>query len=98
MKYTRVEYEKRFLLHKGLEKRGRILLKDLPGPVSPAGKASLVLCEIEADGLEELLSIRHTRATKSRKIPFFTGGSLCRTSRADLLRKFPRSREILVLD
>jgi CYTH domain-containing protein len=49
----------------------------------------LVLCETEADGLEELLSIQPPDYA-SREVtedPFFTGGNLCRTSRADLLRK-----------
>jgi CYTH domain-containing protein len=49
----------------------------------------LVLCETEADGLEELLSIQPPAYASHEvtKDPFFTGGNLCRTSRAELLRK-----------
>ena len=49
----------------------------------------LVLCETEAEGLEELLAIQPP-AYVSHKITedlFFTGGNLRRTSRSDLLRK-----------
>jgi CYTH domain-containing protein len=49
----------------------------------------LVLGEAEADGLEDLLSIQPL-AYASHEVTedlFFTGGNLCRTSRADLLRK-----------
>jgi CYTH domain-containing protein len=48
----------------------------------------LILCETEAEGLEELMSIEPPPYT-GREVtadPFFTGGNLCRTSRADLLR------------
>ncbi|HSS50759.1 MAG TPA: hypothetical protein VLX28_17610 [Thermoanaerobaculia bacterium] len=50
----------------------------------------LVLCETEADGLDELMAIQPP-AFASREVtedPFFTGGNLCRTSRAELLQKF----------
>jgi len=49
----------------------------------------LVLCETEADNLAELLAIRPPSYVSQEvtEDPFFTGGNLCRTSRADLLRK-----------
>ena len=49
----------------------------------------LVLCETEADGLEELLSIQPPDYVSHEvtEDPFFIGGNLCRTSRAELLRK-----------
>ncbi|MEA2602730.1 MAG: hypothetical protein QOF89_3722 [Acidobacteriota bacterium] len=49
----------------------------------------LVLCETEADGLEELMSIQAPAYTRREvtEDPFFTGGNLCRTTRAELLRK-----------
>ena len=49
----------------------------------------LVLCETEAEGLHELMRIEFpTFATREvTEDPFFTGGHLCRTTRADLLRK-----------
>jgi CYTH domain-containing protein len=49
----------------------------------------LVLCEAEAENLEELMSIQPP-AFVGREVtedPFFTGGNLCRTRRAELLRK-----------
>ena len=49
----------------------------------------LVLCETEAEGLDELMRIE-LPAFATREVtedPFFTGGNLCRTTRADLLRK-----------
>lgn len=49
----------------------------------------LVLCETEADGLAELMSAEPP-AYAEREVtedPFFTGGNLCRTTRADLLSK-----------
>ena len=51
--------------------------------------AGLVLCETEAEGLDELMLIEPP-AYAEREVtedPFFTGGNLCRTPRADLLRK-----------
>jgi CYTH domain-containing protein len=49
----------------------------------------LVLCEIEAEGLEELMSIQPPAYVRHEvtEDPFFTGGNLCRTTRAELLRK-----------
>lgn len=49
----------------------------------------LVLCETEADGFEDLMSSQPP-AFASREVtddPFFEGGNLCRTTRADLLSK-----------
>ncbi|MEP7338718.1 MAG: hypothetical protein ABI977_13355 [Acidobacteriota bacterium] len=49
----------------------------------------LVLCETEADGLEDLMSVQFP-AFATHEVTedsFFTGGNLCRTTRADLLRK-----------
>jgi len=49
----------------------------------------LILCEVEAEGLEELMSIQPPAYARHEvtEDPFFTGGNLCRTPRADLLRK-----------
>ncbi|HEX4966347.1 MAG TPA: hypothetical protein VF173_36400 [Thermoanaerobaculia bacterium] len=49
----------------------------------------LILCETEAEGLDELMSIQAPAYARHEvtEDPFFTGGSLCRTTRADLLRK-----------
>ena len=49
----------------------------------------LILCETEAEGLEELMSIEPPSFARPEvtEDPFFTGGNLCRTTRADLLRK-----------
>jgi len=49
----------------------------------------LVLCETEADVMEDLMSAQFpTFATHEvTEDPFFTGGNLCRTTRAELLRK-----------
>jgi CYTH domain-containing protein len=49
----------------------------------------LVLCETEADGIEELMSARPPAYAMHEvtEDPFFTGGNLCRATRADLLRK-----------
>jgi CYTH domain-containing protein len=49
----------------------------------------LVLCETEADGLEDLM-LAEAPAYAKREVtedPFFTGGNLCRTTRAELLLK-----------
>lgn len=49
----------------------------------------LVLCEAEAEGLEELMLIEFP-AFATHEVTddsFFTGATLCRTTRADLLRK-----------
>ena len=49
----------------------------------------LVLCETEADSLEELMEARPPEYAKQEvtEDPFFTGGLLCRAMRADLLGK-----------
>jgi CYTH domain-containing protein len=49
----------------------------------------LVLCELEAGGLEELMSAEPPSYVKCEvtEDAFFTGGNLCRTTRADLLDK-----------
>lgn len=49
----------------------------------------LVLCEVEATGLEELMEAEPPAYAKYEVTgdAFFTGGNLCRTTRADLLRK-----------
>jgi CYTH domain-containing protein len=49
----------------------------------------LVLCETEAEGLEELMLIEPPGYAKPEvtEDAFFTGGKLCRTSRTELLRK-----------
>ena len=57
--------------------------------------AGLVLCETEADGLAELMSVEPPPYVRCEvtEDPFFTGGNLCRTSRADLLRKLAAPAE-----
>jgi CYTH domain-containing protein len=49
----------------------------------------LVLCEIEAEGIEELMLAEPPAYAKYEvtEDAFFTGGNLCRTTRAELLRK-----------
>jgi CYTH domain-containing protein len=49
----------------------------------------LVLCETEAEGLEELMSVQAPAfvGPEVTEDPFFTGGNLCRTTRAELVRK-----------
>jgi CYTH domain-containing protein len=49
----------------------------------------LILCETEAEGLEELMSIQPPEWVMHEvtEDPFFTGGNLCRTTRSELLRK-----------
>lgn len=49
----------------------------------------LVLCETEAEGLEELMAIQPPPYVRCEvtEDPFFTGGNLCRTTRAELLRR-----------
>lgn len=49
----------------------------------------LILCETEAEGLEELMSIQAPKFARQEvtEDPFFTGGNLCRTKRAELVRK-----------
>lgn len=49
----------------------------------------LILCETEADSLEELMSVEPPAYAKPEvtQDPFFTGGNLCRTARAELIDK-----------
>lgn len=49
----------------------------------------LVLCETEGEGLEDLMSAEPPPYAKHEvtEDPFFTGGTLCRTTRANLLSK-----------
>ena len=49
----------------------------------------LVLCETEADGFEELMKAKPPQYTKQEvtEDEYFTGGNLCRTTRAELLGK-----------
>ena len=51
--------------------------------------AGLVLCEVEAGGIEELMSAEPPAYVKYEvtEDAFFTGGNLCRTTRAELQRK-----------
>ena len=55
--------------------------------------AGLVLCETEAEGIEDLMLIEPPAYANQEvtEDPFFTGGNLCRTTRADLLRKLSTS-------
>jgi CYTH domain-containing protein len=48
--------------------------------------SGLVLCETEADNLDELLSVQLPPYAQHEvtKVPFFAGGNLCRVSRSDL--------------
>jgi CYTH domain-containing protein len=65
--------------------RGRVFSVDvLEGELQ-----GLVLCETEAEGLDELMPIEPPAFAKLEvtEDPFFTGGNLCRTTRAELLRK-----------
>ena len=65
--------------------RGRVFSID----VFDGDLDGLVLCETEADGLEELMSAEPPpyAAQEVTSDPFFEGGNLCRASRADLKRK-----------
>lgn len=49
----------------------------------------LLLCETEADGLEDLMSVESPAYARHEvtEDPFFTGANLCRMKRADLLGK-----------
>jgi CYTH domain-containing protein len=53
----------------------------------------LVLCEIEADSLEELMTATPPDYANKEvtEDPFFTGGNLCRATRADIERKLSTS-------
>ena len=50
---------------------------------------SLILCETEADGLEDLMSAEPPSYATHEVTddPFFEGGNLCRATRSDLMRK-----------
>jgi CYTH domain-containing protein len=52
----------------------------------------LVLCEVEAEGIEELMLVEPPPYVKYEvtEDTFFTGGNLCRTTRAELLRKLSK--------
>jgi CYTH domain-containing protein len=65
--------------------RGRVFSID----VFEGELEGLVLCETEADGLDELMAIESPAYVQHEVTEdlFFTGGNLCRTTRADLLRK-----------
>ncbi|MFL6234934.1 MAG: hypothetical protein ACJ76N_17500 [Thermoanaerobaculia bacterium] len=65
--------------------RGRVFSIDvLEGELD-----GLILCEVEAEGLEELMSIQPPEYARHEvtEDSFFTGGNLCRMTRAELLRK-----------
>ena len=49
----------------------------------------LVLCEVEADGLDDLMAIQPPdfALREVTEDPFFSGASLCRTTREDLLAR-----------
>src|SRR5918998_1525531 len=49
----------------------------------------LVLCEVEAEGIEELMSVEPPSYVKYEvtEDTFFTGGNLCQTTSAELLRR-----------
>ena len=51
--------------------------------------AGLVMCEVEAGGVEELMQIEMPEyaVAEVTEDPFFTGGHLCRTSRDELARR-----------
>ena len=65
--------------------RGRVFSVD----VFEGELDGLVLCETEAEGIEELMSVKPPPYVKHEvtEDAFFTGGNLCRTKRAELLRK-----------
>lgn len=65
--------------------RGRVFSVD----VFEGELDGLVLCEVEAEGLEELMAAEPPAYAKHEvtEDSFFTGGNLCRMTRADLLRK-----------
>ncbi|MBI1762982.1 MAG: hypothetical protein HYR56_16265 [Acidobacteria bacterium] len=56
--------------------------------------AGLVLCETEAASLPDLLRIEPPAYARQEvtEDPFFTGGNLCRTTRAELLQKLSTLR------
>ena len=65
--------------------RGRVFSVD----VFEGELDGLILCETEAEGLEELMSIQAPAfaGPEVTEDPFFTGGNLCRMTRAELVRK-----------
>jgi CYTH domain-containing protein len=65
--------------------RGRVFSID----VFEGELSGLVLCEVEAGGIEELMSAAPPAYVKYEvtEDAFFTGGKLCRTTRAELLSK-----------
>jgi CYTH domain-containing protein len=65
--------------------RGRVFSVD----VFEGELEGLVLCETEADALEDLMKAEPPDYAKHEvtEDPFFTGGNLCRTSRAELFKK-----------
>lgn len=65
--------------------RGRVFSVD----VFEGELEGLILCETESDGLEDLMVVQFP-AFATHEVTedaFFTGGNLCRTTRAELLRK-----------
>lgn len=65
--------------------RGRVFSVD----VFEGELEGLVLCEVEASGLDELMAIeppKYVQAEITEDV-FFTGGNLCRITRAELLGK-----------
>jgi CYTH domain-containing protein len=65
--------------------RGRVFSVD----VFEGELDGLILCEVEAAGSEELMSVEPPPYVKYEvtEDAFFTGGNLCRTTNAELLRK-----------
>ena len=65
--------------------RGRVFSVD----VFEGELDGLVLCEVEAAGSEDLMSVEPPPYVKYEvtEDAFFTGGNLCRTTKAELLRK-----------
>jgi CYTH domain-containing protein len=65
--------------------RGRVFSVDVFG----GELAGLVLCEVEASGLDELMAVEPPDYAQAEvtEDTFFTGGNLCRITRAELLRK-----------
>ena len=65
--------------------RGRVFSIDVFG----GDLEGLVLCETEADGIEELMSVQPPPCASKEVTtdPYFEGGNLCRVTRSDLFRK-----------
>jgi CYTH domain-containing protein len=68
--------------------RGQVFSID----VFRADLAGLVLCEVEAGSMEELMRIEvpDYAMLEVTEDPFFAGGNLCRTSRDELTRALAR--------